>query len=150
MTTPAGQDPGQQQQPPAGTDPEAGRIKSLDQRFGAIEAKQAEHDSKLDRILAALPGGTPKSSDSGGTGGSSPTPATGAGTSNIAQLVRQGVAELDAERQQREAADKAAAADKAWRSSVDQRLAEHPPAEPAGKMRRRLQRALLGKDNVSR
>jgi hypothetical protein len=125
--------------PPEGTDPEADRIKSLDDRFGAIERTQEEQGGMLRAILDKLPGG------SGGDGpgaGATPTPAAG---SDIQSTVR---AEIEAANRRREAEEKARA-DEGWRKHVDEALEqlkpEATPREPQTGVRGRLQRITFGR-----
>lgn len=148
-TPPAG---GAQPPAPSQGDSESSRIKTLDDRFGAIETEQKEQRSILSRIESALTGGSPKASGpgsatpSGATGGAQGTPPDSSGLS-VAEQVRRGVEEIEA-RKQKEAADKAAAdSDQAWRKSVDDRLAERKPAEPRTGRKTKLQHALFGKQD---
>ena len=133
-----------QSSPPAVPKPagEEDRIKSLDDRFGAIEAEQKEQRGILGRIEAALTGGhSPKA-------GISPESGTVSDSSSglsVAEQVKRGVQEIE-ERKQREADEKAVKdADSAWRKNIDERLAERRPAEPATGRKTKLQQALFGK-----
>lgn len=127
----------QPQDPPA--DPEAGRIESLDQRFGQIEAKQAEHDGKLDQILAKL---------GGAAAGEGKTHAAQAHTeqrldagSTIADQVRRAVEAVGAEKAEKDKAD----AHERDRQALKE-MREHPPREPQGGWRGKLQKAMYGGD----
>jgi hypothetical protein len=125
--------------PPA-TEPPKGE--PLAERVGAIEAEQQRQGGILERIEQAL-AGSPKASGTPSTG---PTPDGGTtGGLSVAEQVRQGVEEIEA-RKAKEAADAAAAdADKAWRASVDERLPERKPSEPATGRKVRLQERLFGR-----
>jgi hypothetical protein len=147
-------DAGSQNSGPAGNsqggDPEAARIQTLDQRFGAIEAEQKEQRGLLTEIRGLL-GGSPKapSGGPGGSGGphsgSSPDPSSSPASPSVAEQVRQGVKEIEAEKEREAKAKAAADADSAWRATVEQALAERRPAEPGTGFRARLQRGLVGK-----
>lgn len=93
--------------------------------FGSLE-------SKVDRILEAL-----KPGDAGKGDGKGDEPPAG---KSVAEQVREGIDQLEAERKQREK-DAAADAERAeYKAKVD-KLTEVKPAEPlsvVGKMRRRL------------
>ena len=141
-------DAGSQSSPPAETAGEEGRIRSLEERFGAIETEQKEQRGIMARIEAALTGGRPKAnpgaSAQNNDGGMPQDSSTGSGMS-VAEQVRRGVEEIEAKKQ-RDADEKAAKdADSAWRKNVDERLAERRPAEPATGRKTKVQRALFGK-----
>lgn len=141
MTQPATQPAGQQGQPPAQgsgqPDSESGRIQSLDDRFGAIESEQQRQGGVLERIEQILSGGKAPA------GGSS-APAAAAGGPSIAEQVRRGVEEIEQRRQREQQAQQAQQADQQWRQSVESRLFERRPAEPATGRRNKLQRFLFG------
>lgn len=120
---------GGQPAPGAAPEGEAGRIKSLDDRFGTIEATQKEQGDLLIQIRDALAGGTKPAQ--GGPDHQQP---------DIAELVRQGVAKIEAGKDD----EKRQASDKAWRKSVDDHLAEHKPAEPRSGFRARMERIVHG------
>jgi hypothetical protein len=103
-----------------GTDPEGDRIKSLDDRFGALEKEQAEQKGLLSQILGKL-GGTPAKTD---------TPAPAAAVGSVADQVRDELA-----RQGREKAD---ADEKESIKAQLAKLAEKPPREPERKITRIL------------
>jgi hypothetical protein len=117
---------------PASPDPEASRIKSLDQRFGSIEAEQQRQSGILERIESVLAG-----KRAGAPGAPADQP-------DIAAQVRKGVEEIEAQRKAEADAAAAQQKDADWRKSVDDRLAEQRPAEPASGRKTRLQRVLFG------
>ena len=123
------------------TDPEASRIKSLDDRFGALEREQAEQRGILGRIEQAITGGLGKAPSGAASDSNSQAP----GGPSIREQVAAGVAEIQARQQREQQAAAAADADKQWRAGVDQQLAERRPTEPATGGKARLQRALIGK-----
>jgi hypothetical protein len=147
-TSPPASDPAQGQ---GGQGGEAGRIKSLDDRFTAIETEQKEQRGILGRIEQALTGGGPPKGTTGGSaspsssaGGSSSSEPGSAGLS-IAEQVRRGVEEIEAKRRADAEAQAARDAESAWRKDVEDRLPERRPAEPAPGRKSRLQRILVGK-----
>jgi hypothetical protein len=105
---------------------EAGRIKSLDERFAAIEDTQAEQGGKLDQILSKLGGlgggGTevPKGGSAGPTGGD-----TGSG-GDLGSAVQAELAKIKAA----EEAEAKARGDADWRAGVDAKLALVPERQP--------------------
>ena len=122
-----------ERQPPNTAEP-------LAERVGAIEAEQQRQGGILERIEQALSKGDgPKD-----PGNSSPTsPDTGPGS--VAEQVRKGVEEIEAEKQRKADAEARENADKAWRASVDERLPERKPSEPATGRKAKLQARLFGK-----
>jgi len=129
--------------PPPG-DGEPGRIKSIDTRFTAIEEEQRKQGGILERIERALGGGAPKepSPDPAGTGTGDTTPAGGV---SIAEQIRRGVQEIQDKQRADAAATEAATKEQAWRQSVEDRLPERRPTEPATGAKNRIRRALFGK-----
>lgn len=129
----------------AGSDDEGERIASLDERFGKLEAEQERQGGVLQQILDRLPGGKGKTSGPG-TVPPGPDPAGG---KSIAELVRDGVAELEAKKadDQRRADADTARADHAARIKA---LEERQPAETtgtsAGRVRSLMQRRFYGID----
>lgn len=123
-------------------DGEAGRIQSLEDRFGKIEAEQARQGGILAEIKELV--GGPKAGTSPPASGSSQPPAP-PGTPSVADQVRKGVEEIEAKKAADAKAAADADADRTWRASVDERLAERKPAEPGTGFRNRLQRALVGR-----
>ena len=128
---------------PAAPDPQP-KAEPLEQRVGAIETEQQRQGGILERIEQAL-AGSPKAT---------PPTATDSGTDgkpegvSVAEQVRQGVEEIEA-RKAKEAADAAAKdADSAWRASVDERLPERKPSEPATGRKAKLQERLFGKPDA--
>jgi hypothetical protein len=105
-----------------GQDGEAGRIRSLDERFGVIEDAQAEQGGKLDKILSMLGGGTetPKAGPAG-PGGTD----TGSGT-DVGSAVQAELAKI----KQAEEAEARAKGDADWRAAVDGKLALIPERQP--------------------
>jgi hypothetical protein len=124
--------PAQPPTDPAAAPPPPGGTATVDQRLAAQDAKIESMGGKLDQVLDRLTGGHPPGE---------PAPAPG---KSVADQVREGVAAIEKEKTRKAAADKTAAADQAWRASVDQRLAEHRPAEPQKGSLTRLQRILFG------
>lgn len=128
------------QAPEQDTDQEAGRVESLDARFGAIETKQAEQDGKLDQILSRL---------SGAAAGEGKTHAAAQAHteqrldqgSSIADQVKAAVAAVGAEQAQKEAADKHAADHQALAE-----MREKKPRESTAGWRGKLQRAMYGQE----
>jgi hypothetical protein len=146
----ASQGSSQTPNPPPGSPPpgdgEAGRIKSIDTRFTAIEEEQRKQGGILERIERALGGGAPKepSADPAGSGTDDTTPAGGV---SIKEQIRRGVQEIqDKQRADAEAAA-AATQEQAWRQSVEDRLPERRPTEPMTGVKNRIQRALFGKQD---
>jgi hypothetical protein len=144
----ASQDSSQTGNPPPASPPgdgEAGRIKTIDSRFTALEEEQRKQGGILERIERALGGGGQSAAPDppAGTGGDTAP----AGAGSIAEQVRRGVEEIQA--RQRADAEAAAAATKeqAWRQSVEDRLLERRPTEPMTGVRHRIQRALFGKQD---
>lgn len=127
--------------PPAPADPEATRIKSIDDRFAAQDAKIDGLGSKIDQVLGKL-GGAPAPAPAAAGAGPAEPPAGGL---SIAEQVRRGVAEIEAEKARKAAADQADADAASWRKSVDDKLAERPPAERATGAKTRMQRFLFGR-----
>ena len=126
--------------PPSSSDPEAGRIKGLDERFGKLESEQREQRGMLEQILGKVSGSQspPAAGNSGGAPGGVGA-ATGAPSHDVAELMRQAVRDVGAER--------AAARQRtdAERARIEQQArAEHAPREQTGRGRKRLQRALWG------
>jgi hypothetical protein len=119
-------------------DPEGPEYDQTEQRLSAMEAEQERQGGLLQQILGRLPG----KGAAAPTGG--PSPAAPDAGQDIGELVRKGVAEIQAKQQAD--ADAAAAQQQAddWRKSVDARLAERRPAEPVTGVRARMQRALFG------
>jgi hypothetical protein len=141
---PAGQPPATPPAPPgAPPAPPAGD----DARLSALETRADRQEGLLQQILDRLPGKTPP-----GSGGSPPAADPGGGKT-IAQLVREGVEELERDRA---AKDKAAADDQARKNHADRiaRLEERPPREPAltpaGRFRSAVQRVGFGIDEPHR
>lgn len=132
----SGAGPGQPQ--PTQGQPGAGP-KSVDDRLDAQDEKIAGIGETVGKIWDKISGGTPKESTAPPAQGE-PEPGL-----SVAEQVRRGVEEIRAKDKQ-DADDAAAAdADQSWRKSVDDRLAERKPAEPATGARTKLQRALFGK-----
>ena len=126
--------------PDPGTPPKA---EPLAERVGAIEAEQQRQGGILERIEQAL-AGSPKASGGTPPSASGVTEPPPAGPS-IAEQVRKGVEEIEA-RKAKEAADKEAAdKEAAWRASVDERLPERKPSEPATGRKQKMQERIFGK-----
>ena len=126
---------------PAGTtEPgtEEGRITSLDDRFGRIEAKQAEQDGVLNKLLEHVQGG--------GRGDGQGEPAGQQVT--YADFAGQVQAEIKAAEERRAAEDKAKG-DADWRTGVDDAIeklkTENTPREPQTGAKGRLQRLMFGR-----
>ena len=120
-------------------DPEQPKGEPLAERVGAIETEQQRQGGILERIEQAL-AGSPKASTT-----SSDTTTDTPGGLSVAEQVRKGVEEIEA-RKAKEAADAAAKdADSAWRASVDERLPERKPSEPATGRKAKLQERMFGK-----
>ena len=123
---------------------QAGPDTGTDDRLTALEDEQERQGGILEQILATLKGrGTASAS---GSGASSRDPDAG---KSIADLVREGVEQLDREKQQRADAD----TERQQRADDRERLArleERTPAEtvssPAGRARGWLQRYGFGID----
>lgn len=120
-----------------GDKPEA---KSIDARFKAIEAEQANQGSKLDKILELLPGSTSSKDDGDGDGDDEPSgPAQ---RHNIGAEVRRQIAESE---QRRKAEEREAGLD-TWRKGVDEQLEKLKPEKPPRAPQSRLQRIMYGRD----
>lgn len=115
----------------------------LAERVGAIETEQQRQGTVLEEIKSLL---TNSPKETGGTppSASGVTASPPAGPS-IAEQVRKGVEEIEAQKAKEAQAQAAADADKAWRASVDERLPERKPSEPATGRKARLQARLFGK-----
>lgn len=118
---------------PQNTDPEAGRIQSLDQRFAEVKTEQDRQRGMLEQVLGKL----------GGAGHQAHAAAQQHEQdklnrpTDVADEVRRQFAERD----QAAAADQAQTADKDWRAGVDQSLAElreKPPEAPVRRVERLL------------
>ena len=135
-----------QADPPAapagdGTDPEAARVRSLDDRFAAQDEKIAGLGGKLDTILGKLGGeASPKPGISAASG-----PDGGSAGKSIADQVREGVEKLEKERKQKADQQAAADSDAAWRKEVEERLPERAPQPPAPGIKQRIQRIMVGR-----
>lgn len=126
----ADNDPAPDPQPQPQGEPLAARV-------GAIETEQQRQGGILERIEQAL-AGSPKAG--GPSSGNDDPPGE-----SVADQVRRGVEEIEAKKQ-RDAAEQAAKdADAAWRASVDERLPERKPSEPATGRKTKLQERLFGK-----
>lgn len=126
------------QDPPA--DPEAGRIETLDQRFGAIETKQAEHDGKLDQILSKLGAAAAGEGKTHAAAQARTEQRLDTG-STIADQVRAAVEAVGAEKAAKDAADQHERDHQALKE-----MREHPPREAQAGWRGRLQRRMYGSD----
>jgi hypothetical protein len=141
-SSPAGNPP--PDSPPG--DGEAGRIKTIDSRFTALEEEQRKQGGILERIERALGGGAAPASQPdppAGTGGDTAPAWAG----SIAEQVRRGVEEIQAKQRADAEAAEAATKEQAWRQSIEDRLAERRPTEPATGVKNRIQRALFGKQD---
>lgn len=119
-------------------DDKTGGPRSIDARFKAIEDKQAEQGSKLDKILELLPGGGSSSDDDGaGDDASEPTQ-----RHNIGAEVRRQIAEAE---QRRRDEDRAKGLDD-WRAGVDEQLEKLRPEKPPRAPLNRFQRFMYGRD----
>lgn len=123
-----------QQQPPAGDAP-----KTVEERLDAQDQKIDGLAGKIDQVLGRLTG-----QDSAAAGGHGPAAADATPAPDIPALVQQGVQKImDKQKRDTDAAT-AKKADEDWRKSVDDRLAERKPAEPATGRRTGLQKFLFG------
>jgi hypothetical protein len=139
--------PPQQQQtatPPADPAPPSGEAPKVEPRLDALEAEQQRQGGILEQILQRLPGGR-QSAPAG--------PAEPAGGKSVAELVRDGIAELEA-RKAREASEQAAADQAADHAARLKALEERAPAElidtPPGRARAWTQRVVFGIDRPGR
>lgn len=119
--------------------PEAPKGEPLAERVGAIETEQQRQGTVLEEIKGLLTN-SPKG-QAGGTDGSENSPPA----LSVAEQVRRGVEEIEAEKQRKAEAEAAAAGEAAWRASVDERLPERKPSEPATGRKVKLQERLFGK-----
>lgn len=120
---------------PAAPEPRASG--TVDERLAAQDQKINAMDGKLDQVLNRLTGG-------GGDGGGAPAAPEPV---NIGQLVRDGVREIEKEKDRKATADKRQADDQTWRASVETRLAERRPAAPATGAMTRVRTILFGKQD---
>jgi hypothetical protein len=140
--------PPQQQQtatPPANPPaPASDEGTQVEPRLDALEAEQQRQGGILEQILQRLPGGR-QSAPAG--------PAEPAGGKSVAELVRDGIAELEA-RKAREASEQAAADQAADHAARLAALEERAPAElidtPPGRARAWTQRVVFGIDRPGR
>jgi hypothetical protein len=108
--------------------PEEERVKSLDDRFGKIEAEQERQGGLLDKIAAKLDGGSQQPPAAEPVTRADPAPG------DMAEQMRQAVRDVNAEQAQADAAkDKTPAPEQA-------------PREVMIRGKARLQRALFGGD----
>lgn len=130
----------------ADTDPQDGQEPGgLDERVGKIEAEQDRQGGILDQILARLPG-TEKAPGHPPQGITTEEPSG----KTIAELVRDGVAELEAKKakDERRAARDQQAADHADRiKALEERQPAEAAATPAGRVRSWTQRRVFGIDD---
>lgn len=131
----------EQQQEEHQGDGEASRIEALDERFGRIESEQAEHRSKLDQILDIVGGKGPAKPAHDKAQQHTETRLEHPPAESIAEQVRRAVADVDAERAQKER-------DATHQADHDKirELAERPPREQVSGARGRLQRIMFGAD----
>lgn len=111
----------------------------LAERVGAIEAEQQRQGGILERIEQAL-AGNPKA-----TGTSSDTTTDTPGGLSVAEQVRKGVEEIEARKAAEAEAKAKADAESAWRASIESRLPERRPSEPATGRKAKLQERMFGK-----
>ena len=120
-----------------GGDREANRIRSLDERFGAIESEQRAQRGILEQLRDALTG-----DDDGGGGGGAVTGDPAPGGADMGEQMRQAIRDVRAE-------DAAAEAERQHAADHDrlrQPPAERQPREVGVRGRDRLQRVLFGGD----
>lgn len=135
--------------PPPGSAPPSNQGPNLEDRVNGLEAEQRRQGGMLEQILDRLPGrGQGQGQGQGGQAGQ-----TAEGGKSVAELVREGIAELERDK---EAKAKAEAADQA-RADHDARikaLEERAPAEtaptPVGAFRAAVQRYGFGIDQPGR
>lgn len=117
----------------------------VDTRLGAIETRQDKQESLLQQILDKLsgqPASGPASSPRGPDAGT-----------NIGELIRQGVEELEARktREQRESDAEQARRDHASRlAALEEAMPREPAQTPAGRLRAGIQRWGFGIDDPHR
>lgn len=138
-------DPPASAEPPAGEpDKEAGRIRSLDERFKAIETEQADQRGMLEQIRDAVTGGHTGADGDQGEGAPA-APGPGEQRHGIGAEVRRQIEEAEKRRAAEEGERKAGE----WRQSVEDRLEalkpEAAPREPQTGFRGRVQRAMFGR-----
>lgn len=134
-----------QQNPDTGSGPagdrEAARIRSLDERFSAIESEQASQRGLLQEIRDAITGGHADPGD----GQADPGETEAAGPPNIGAEVRRQIAEAD----QRRAAEEERKEGQTWRQTVEERLEalkpEQAPREAQTGRKGTLQRIMFGR-----
>jgi len=122
-------------QPPSqgqGTDPEASRIRSLDDRFGAIEAEQQRQGTLLERIAGQLGGAEQRAHGAAQRHEERKLDAP----TDVADEVRRQLEERDRAERARADQDQAAQSDQAWRAGVDTKLAELTEKPPEAPVRR--------------
>jgi len=115
----------------------------VDARIGAIEDRQARQETMLEQILEKL-SGQPAAPSTGRGDGSG---------ASIAELVRQGIAELeqDKQRQQRENDSDAARRDHGERiAALEEAMPREAADTPAGRIRSAAQRIVFGIDEPHR
>lgn len=144
---PAGPADGQQG---GGPDPEAGRIKTLDERFGKIEAEQSRQGGVLQQILDKLPGGQPPPTDAGagvGPAGSGSADRGPAGPPDIQGIVQREIAAAEQRRaeQDKARADQQSQTEQTVKEMIEKLRPEQTPREPQTGLRGRLQRITIGK-----
>lgn len=141
------QNPPEPPQTPHPGDVEEERIQSLDDRFSAIEDRQERQEGLLQQILSRLPG-KPSSGSPGPT--AAPDPDEG---KPIADLVREGVERLEAEKAAK-AKTESEAAERKDHADRLRKLEEARPREvaatPAGKGRSAVQKWFFGIDDTRR
>lgn len=120
-------------------DPQQPKAEPLAERVGAIEAEQQRQGGILERIEQAL-AGSPKASTT-----SSDTTTDTPGGLSVTEQVRKGVEEIEARKAKEAEAQAAKDAAEGRLRSIEDRLPERKPSEPATGRKTRLQERLFGK-----
>jgi hypothetical protein len=132
--------------PPTSADPPAGG--GTEDRLQAVEREQQRQGGMLEQILSHLPGNGPSGGQNGPT-----APAAGGAGKSVAELVREGIADLERERAAAAEGDanRSAREDHAARlAALEERVPAETAATPVGAFRARMQRAWFGIDQPGR
>lgn len=161
MVNPSSRRARQQQQPPADPpaggaqggapddagDDEAGRIRTLDERFGKIEHEQAEQRGLIQQVLDRLPGRSGGQAEGEPDPAASNPPAGGPGPADIVGTVRAEIAAAETRRraEEQQHAEQRGETERIVQEQMEKLRGEQAPRDPQTGFRGRLQRITIGK-----